>query len=216
VNSQRKKYLDILENYPPPYIHVIYNAAGQQFKIKQDENKKSSPYLLAVSSYTYHKNIARLIDAFSGLYKSGTINIPLIVVGDSYRGSGKRNFRIISDDSIRFIGRVSDEKLVSLYQAATAFIFPSLYEGFGIPPLEAQACGCPVIASNAAAMPEVLGESALYFDPHNVSEMQDVICQIVTDSSLRQTLVKKGLSNVKRFSWDDSAHHLYDIILSHL
>jgi glycosyltransferase involved in cell wall biosynthesis len=200
---------------PSPSIHVIYNAAGQQFKTKENENKENSPYLLAVSSYCHHKNIPRLIDAFSDLYQSGKINIPLIVVGGSYRSLGKRNFNVVSDNAIRFTGRVSDKELISLYQSATAFIFPSMYEGFGIPPLEAQACGCPVIASNAAAMPEVLGESALFFDPHSTLEIQNAIHRIVTDASLRQSLREKGLENVKRFSWDTSARRLYDLILKY-
>jgi glycosyltransferase involved in cell wall biosynthesis len=213
-NFSKKEISGCFRNYPPPSIHVIYNAAGQQFNIKSPD-KESSPYLLAVASHFYHKNIAALIEAFVTLRKSGKINIPLVIVGESSPYSGKQNFNTVSDHSIRFTGRVSDQELISLYQSATAFIFPSLYEGFGIPPLEAQACGCPVITSNAAAMPEVLGESALYFDPHSSLEMQDAIYRIVTDPSLRQSLQAKGLENVKRFSWDTSAHQLYNLILQY-
>ncbi|MDR3128921.1 MAG: glycosyltransferase family 4 protein [Tannerellaceae bacterium] len=210
----KKEISGHFRNYPPPSIHVIYNATGSQFTVKSP-NKPSIPYLLAVSSHFYHKNIARLIEAFVDLHKSGKIDIPLVIAGGSSPYSGNQNFNTVSDSSIRFMGRVSDEELISLYQSATAFIFPSLYEGFGIPPLEAQACGCPVIASNAAAIPEVLGDSVLYFNPDSVSEMQDAIYSIVTDASLRQSLREKGLENVKRFSWDDSASRLYDLILKY-
>jgi glycosyltransferase involved in cell wall biosynthesis len=193
-------------------IHVIYNAVGEKFREDNSRNKTLSPYLLSVSTQAYHKNFGRLIEALDGLYKSGKLEIPLVVAGGPSPWT-KGKYNSSHNAAIRFVGRVTDEELVRLYQGATAFVFPSLYEGFGIPPLEAQACGCPVIASKATAMPEVLGNSAFYFDPNDVSDMQEAICKVVQDSSLRADLIKKGTENVHRFSWDVSARRLYEIIL---
>jgi glycosyltransferase involved in cell wall biosynthesis len=195
-------------------IHVIYNAVGDIFRVDKDRDRMSSPYLLAVSSQVYHKNFGRLIDAFDGLYSSGRLKMPLSIVGGSYLCKKKYAYSSSQSDAIRCMGRVTDEELVGLYQGATAFIFPSLYEGFGIPPLEAQACGCPVIASKAAAIPEVLGDSALYFDPNDVSDMQEAICRISQDPSLREQLIVKGAENVSRFSWNVSARQLHELIQS--
>ena len=117
-----------------------------------------------------------------------------------------------NDPRIKFLGRVSDKELVQLYQNAKFFIFPSLYEGFGIPPLEAQACGCPVISSNAASLPEVLKESAIYFEPNDVNSIRAAIEFVNLDTVLTEKLVIDGYENIKRFSWDKSAQKLNEII----
>jgi glycosyltransferase involved in cell wall biosynthesis len=169
---------------------------------------------LAVSSQNYHKNFGKLIDAFDSLYKSGKLKISLVIVGGSYLCRKKYVYTSSANAAIHFMGRVTDEELVGLYQGATAFVFPSLYEGFGLPPLEAQACGCPVIASKAASIPEVLGNSALYFDPNDVSDMQKALCRVSQDLFLREQLIEKGTANVSRFSWNISAFQLYELILS--
>jgi glycosyltransferase involved in cell wall biosynthesis len=170
---------------------------------------------MAVSSQAYHKNFTGLINAFNNLCKSKKTDLSLIIVGGSCHNLRKQSYNTFSNASIHFVGKVTDEKLIKLYQEATAFIFPSLYEGFGIPPLEAQACGCPVVVSNAASMPEVLGDSVVFFDPANTSQMQDTICRVTEDISLRKSLMERGLSNVNRFSWEDSAQKLYEIIRKH-
>lgn len=101
-------------------------------------------------------------------------NIKIKIIGKTARSFSKQGYALeCNSDNIEFLGRVNDEELINLYQNATAFIFPSFYEGFGIPPLEAQSCGCPVISSNAASMPEVLAESVLYFDPHSLEDMSE-------------------------------------------
>jgi glycosyltransferase involved in cell wall biosynthesis len=195
-------------------IHVIYNAVGDVFIPNKDKDKVSHPYLLAVSSQKYHKNIGRLIEAFDDLYKSGKLKISLVLIGGSYLCRKKYIYTSSANAAIRFMGRVTDKELVGLYQGATAFVFPSLYEGFGLPPLEAQACGCPVIASKVASIPEVLGDSVLYFDPNDVSDMQKALCRVSQDSFLREQLIEKGRANVYRFSWNTSARQLYELIVS--
>jgi glycosyltransferase involved in cell wall biosynthesis len=197
-----------------PYI--IYHAVADQFQIDKNIDKKNYPYLLAVSSYAYHKNFTKLINAFDNLYQSGKINIPLVIAGgESISSLSKQSYLFSSNTPVHLVGKVTDEELLKLYQGATAFIFPSLYEGFGIPPLEAQACGCPVVASNAAAIPEILGDSVLCFSPNNILSMQEAICRIVNEPILRDSLKEKGLSNVSRFSWDISARQLCNILLKY-
>jgi glycosyltransferase involved in cell wall biosynthesis len=202
--------------YIPSPIHIVHNAIGEGFKTNAEiRDDKCPPYLLTVSSPAYHKNQARMIRAFVNIHASRQINLDLVIIGESFRGMAKKSDDINCSSFIRFGGRIDDDELVRLYQGAEAFIFPSLYEGFGIPPLEAQACGCPVIASNAASMPEVLEDSVLYFNPNNIHEMQKAINTIISDRQLRESLIRKGFSNVSRFSWDISAQKLYQIILQY-
>jgi glycosyltransferase involved in cell wall biosynthesis len=195
--------------------HVIYNAVGEKFQTGNERSNISQPYILAVSSQAYHKNITGMITAFDNLCKSKKTDLSLTIVGGYHNSLRKQSYNTFSNTSIHFTGKITDEELIKLYQGATLFVFPSLYEGFGIPPLEAQACGCPVVASNAASIPEVLGESAVFFDPANTSQMQDTISRVTEDMSLRNALVERGLSNVNRFSWEDSAQTLYEIIQKH-
>jgi glycosyltransferase involved in cell wall biosynthesis len=160
-----------------------------------------------------------MIEAFFNLHKYKNLhnlNINLFIVGETNKCYAKQNYDIEQNVPVRFLGRVSDEELISLYQNAEAFVFPSLYEGFGIPLLEAQTCGCPVISSNAASMPEVLGDSAIYFNPTNISEIQDAMYQIIDNKQLQNSLIDKGFLNINRFSWDKSADKLYNIILDTL
>ncbi|ASM11270.1 glycosyltransferase family 4 protein [Serratia marcescens] len=209
VSNFSKQELNATYGYPLDNIHVIHNAAGSMFYPRKGEVPACQPYLLAVSSPNYHKNFHGLISAFSQWENPNGVKLKII-------GSANENFNSmahsLSADNVEFIGRVSDEQLIELYSNALAFVFPSLYEGFGIPPLEAQACGCPVISSNAASLPEVLGESALYFSPDNIVEITSCITRIAEDNGLRQRLIQRGSENIKRFSWDISANKINELI----
>lgn len=166
------------------------------------------PYLLAVSSPSAHKNFTRMIQAFLSL--RGQPDLQLHIVGSTHGLFADPDLQRLAtrDPRIRFLGRLDDAELLTQYQGATAFVFPSLYEGFGIPPLEAQACGCPVLAANAASIPEVLRDSALYFDPLDTVQMAAAMQRILDDPALRQSLRRQGLANVMRFSWQRSAQCL--------
>jgi glycosyltransferase involved in cell wall biosynthesis len=216
VSEFSKKEISSYFKHLPKDIYVIYNAVNEQFKVNKIENNNISPYLLAVSSQNYHKNFARLISAFLNLHKSKKIKENLLAVGKASPVFAKQSYNDDHSTSIHFTGRIKDEDLIKLYQNAEVFIFPSLYEGFGIPALEAQACGCPVIASNVAAIPEILKDSVVYFDPTNIFEIQNVIETVVHNPTLKTSLINKGLSNVSRFSWDESARKLYTVILKYL
>ncbi|NCO96361.1 MAG: glycosyltransferase family 4 protein, partial [Armatimonadetes bacterium] len=109
------------------------------------------------------------------------------------------------EDRVRFLDHVPDAYLPSLYQLAELFVFPSLYEGFGLPPLEAMAQGCPVLASSASCLPEVLGEAALFVDPVDVERLSEALLQLLRDADLRETYRQRGYAQVKRYSWEETA-----------
>ena len=198
--------------YPARNICVVPNAVDSRFKpfCAQQCRGDSTPYLLAVSSPTAHKNFARMVAAF--LSVEGHDEVELRIIGDSNRIFSGGLKDAADSPRIRMLGRLTDEELVEAYQGAAAFVFPSLYEGFGIPPLEAQACGCPVIAARAASIPEVLGDSALYFDPLNVKDIAQSMQRILHDEALREDLRRRGKTNLARFSWNTSARQVSRLI----
>ena len=191
----------------PDRILTIPNAVIEHFR-PDPQAQVERPYLLAVSSPSVHKNFARMIQAFLSL--RGQPDLQLHIVGSTHGLFAEPDLQRLAsrDPRIRFLGRLDDQELLTQYQGATAFVFPSLYEGFGIPPLEAQACGCPVLAARAASIPEVLRDSALYFDPLDIGQMAAAMQRILHDPALRQSLRRQGLANVERFSWQRSAQRL--------
>ena len=204
VSNFSKKEISEVYNIPIEKFKIIYNAVNENFN--PNTNIPYGDFCLAVSSPNLHKNFHRMIEAF--LLSDTTLNL-YIIGGQALSFS---NIDYQSDSRIKFLGRIDDAELINLYQNAAFFIFPSLYEGFGIPPLEAQACGCPVIASNTASIPEVLGNSVEYFDPLNVNEIQLAIEKIANNKEFRDSLTMLGYENVKRFSWKKSASELNDLI----
>ncbi|MDE1193930.1 MAG: glycosyltransferase family 1 protein [Pseudomonas sp.] len=207
VSNFSKGEISQFYNYPEKKIFVVPNAVSGAFQ-PGPPLKDQPEYLLAVSSPSAHKNFSRMIQAFLMLRDHD--DLQLHIVGGASDVFADDNLQRLAsrDPRIRFLGRLSDDQLIEQYQGATAFVFPSLYEGFGIPPLEAQACGCPVLAANAASIPEVLQASALYFDPMDISHMASAMERILTDLPLRQSLRRRGLNNVARFSWEESARRV--------
>jgi glycosyltransferase involved in cell wall biosynthesis len=190
-------------------ISVVYNSTSNIFeKIGSDYKDK---YILAVSSLNYQKNFHSLIKA-SNLLKDKNIKLYLV-------GSINKNFAnlellkdIEDNKNISFRGRVDDDELVMLYSNALCFVYPSLYEGFGIPPLEAQACGTPTIVSNVASLPEVGNDSFLYCNPYDINDIKEKIELLIDNKELQKELVQKGYENIKRFSWEKSAEKIIKII----
>ncbi|WP_431889098.1 glycosyltransferase family 4 protein [Pectobacterium colocasium] len=211
VSEFSKNDISVAYSIQPEKIIVVPNAVSSDFlNLSEKEILFDRDYLLAVSSQAYHKNFHKLIEAFNGIQES---NIKLKVVGGMSTGFSSQSFiESINNKNIEFLGRISDYELVNLYRGAIGFVFPSLYEGFGIPPLEAQSCECPVLSSNTASMPEVLGDSVIYFSPDSVVEIRQSIVRLINDEKLRKELIKKGLINAKRFSWDESAQRVDELI----
>jgi len=162
-----------------------------------------APYLLCVGETRPYKNIRRAIEAFARIVASGQRpRLTLAIVGQLNRldpAIAQLPTQLGIADRVRFLGYVSDRDLADLYRRAAAFIFPSLYEGFGIPPLEAMACGCPTIVSRAASMPEVCGTAAHYIDPHSIEDIATGIARITGDRDYAQTLRSRGLDRVATF-----------------
>lgn len=148
-------------------------------------------FILFVGNYKAHKNIEGLIKAFALLKMK---DISLVIVG---KGTS--------------IGEVLDEELPILYSMAELFVFPSFYEGFGLPPLEAMSCGCPTVVSNAASMEEVCGDASLYFNPSLIDEIAMTITKVLTDQQLKNQLIEKGLERAKMFTWGKAAHRHAEI-----
>ena len=161
-------------------------------------------YLLFVGSLEPRKNISCVIKAL----QAAKVDIPLVLAGWHAWGSKEwleTTKKTGIEGRIHIIGHIPDEHLVAIYNGATALVYPSLYEGFGLPIVEAMACGCPVICSNAASMPEVAGDAALLIDPLNCNELASAIETVVTDSAARADLISKGHARVKHFSWQRTA-----------
>ncbi len=208
VSEFSKSEISTVYGANPNKITVVYNSVSSLFSPRRNNNEQK--YILAVSSFNFQKNFRSLVKAYIALARN---DVKLFLVG-----SFNKNFADIllvktieENSNIILKGRVSDLELVDLYSNALCFVYPSLYEGFGIPPLEAQACGCPVIVSNAASLPEVCGDSVLYCDPYDVDDIRSKINQLLDDLSLRKKLIIKGRKNVDQFSWDKSAKQIYEI-----
>jgi glycosyltransferase involved in cell wall biosynthesis len=178
-------------------VSVIYNAASNEFIDKQYINRES--FCLVVGSIEPRKNLELVFQYFAD-----RPNERLVVVGKKAKIFNALDFNESQLENVLFTGFIPDEELVDLYNRSKLFIFPSIYEGFGIPPIEAQICGCPVIASNQSAMPEVLLDSAVYFDPFNKNDFFAKMDEIMIDEDMLNTLVAKGKENSSRFSWVDS------------
>lgn len=192
---------------PADRISVIPNAAGGAFRqVRGDET--DPPYMLAVSSLLPHKNIPFLTSAYQRYAEQSGTRTVLKLVGAAQAAGVGSTFRTSDTSHVEFLGRVSDAELQALYAHARAFIFPSLYEGFGIPPLEAQAAQLPVIAASTASIPEVLGDSALYFAPGDDEALLRSIRLLDTDASARALYGARSATNVQRFSWRASAELL--------
>jgi glycosyltransferase involved in cell wall biosynthesis len=165
-----------------------------------------SPYIIAFSSPSPHKNIDRLILAFKEVSYLKT-DLKLVLVG--HRNKNELLMKLIDKnellDKVFFTGFVPDDEIVPLISSAQVFVFPSLYEGFGIPLLDAQQCNVPVVSSGAGSLPEVGRNAAIYFDPTNVSEMAEKLLNVLNNSVLAEELKTKGLINRQNFSWKKTA-----------
>jgi len=168
---------------------------------------RSRPYVLCVAGADPTKNVETLVEAFARLPLPLRDKHDLVLVGDFRRRADLRELvgRVGIEKQTVFTGIVSDDQLIDLYQHASLFVFPSRYEGFGLPVLEAMACGCPVICSNVSSLPEVAGDAALLVDPSDMAGLACEMERVLTDSHLRQDLRERGLTQAAKFTWDRTA-----------
>jgi glycosyltransferase involved in cell wall biosynthesis len=204
-------------NIPREKVEVIH-LAGRDMPQQVGDGAAGSaiaagigrPYALAFSSLSAHKNIPLLVSAFARI--SSSIPHALVLVGHMPEKSAARE-AIQSADAGRviFTGYIPDSEVDSLMRGASLFAFPSLYEGFGLPILDAQLAGVPVACSSAGALPEVAGEGAVVFDPHSVDDISESLLRCLTDTTLRESLIASGLRNARRFSWERTARRTLDV-----
>jgi glycosyltransferase involved in cell wall biosynthesis len=240
VSSATCRDVEAVLGIPASRIRVIHNAPDPIFQAPHapavaevndeglgcppeiqlvlDRYRIHYPFLLYVGRTNPQKNIPRLVEAFAVL--RGEIqdhpiyrDLRLLIIGDEISRYPALRHAVIQsrvEDSVRFLGFVPIETLRAFYQAASAFVFPSLYEGFGLPPLEAMACGTPVVCSNVNSLPEVVGKAAEIVNPENVFDIARGMREVLLDPELRARLVQGGCEQVKRFSWERTARQVLD------
>jgi len=205
---------------PDPEFLAASTGAGEEEKERILERYQISyPFLLYAGNIRPHKNVPRLVEAFAvvrdqlsshPVYK----DLRLIIIGDTisqYPSVRQAVIKSRAEAVVRFLGFVPFDTLRCFYQSAAAFVFVSRYEGFGLPPLEAMACGTPVVASNISSLPEVVGDSAVQVNPENVFEIARGIKEVLLDDDLRATLIRCGRDQAKRFSWERTAREVLEI-----
>ena len=219
---------DILRFFdvPPDKVSVIYNAIDERFlappntahmDLVRQRYQLDHPFVLYVGNIKPHKNIQRLIDAFGRVRARGCQDdLKLVIIGDEiskYPTLRQAVHKHKLDKHVRFLGFQPMETLAAFYRLARVFVFPSLYEGFGLPPLEAMACGTPVVTSNVSSLPEVAGGAALLVDPYDPESIAHGICQALTDEPLRANLIARGLERARSFSWAQSVRRIHEIYM---
>lgn len=215
------KYLKV----PTEKIQTIHNGISDIFTLLQDQvaikktlhkYKITPPFLLYTGVWRNHKNLPRLIKAFSLIRKNEGIDLRLVITGkeDKNYPEVKNTVKELDlTDSIIFTGLVEERELCHLYNAATITVCPSLYEGFGFPPLESMKCGTPVAASRTSSLPEVCGQNnAVFFDPYDIGDIARKITTLYKDAALQQDLVEKGFLHAAKFTWNASAGQAYGLL----
>jgi len=224
-NNSKKDIAKYL-NYPKEKIHVIYLAAGEIFKpitghrsLVTVKRKYHLPnqFVLYVGDVNYNKNILGLVKACK------LIKVPLVIIGKQavQKKFDRKNIenqplvQLIKlygkDKDVIRVGFVPDEDLVALYNLATVYCQPSFYEGFGLPVLEAMACGTPVVTSKKASLPEIAGKAAIFIDPYDINDIANGLIAAIEDGGLREDLIAGGLKQAKKFSWEKVADETYKV-----
>ena len=229
VSHFTKSELEKLFGIPGRRIETVYNAIDERFlrghaseadhEFIAQRYQVNYPFLLYAGRISPHKNLVRIIEAFSALKaalgKDALYpDLKLIIIGDELSKHPDLRRTVIKSgvqNDVRFLGFVPIEVLRIFYDEAKVFVFPSLYEGFGLPPLEAMAHGTPVVTSNTSSLPEVVGNAAVLVNPENVFEIMRAIHRVLVDQELREKMKRRSSEQLKRFSWDSSARHVLEV-----
>ena len=223
VSESSKRDILRFVDVKPDKIDVIYNAFDERFGVEPREEdvvrvreryQLHDEFVLYAGNVKPHKNLERLIEAFELVRKRGLDHLKLVLIGDEiskYAGLRRAVHQHQLHKYVRFLGYLPEETLAVMYRLAGVFVFPSLYEGFGLPPLEAMASGTPVVTSNVSSLPEVAGDAAVLVDPYLPQAIADGIHTVLTDETLRRSLRQKGLARAAQFSWEQSVRRVLDI-----
>jgi glycosyltransferase involved in cell wall biosynthesis len=229
VSNFTKLEMEKLFNIPPGRIEVVYNAIDERLlhghanpedrQLIVERYQVTYPFLLYAGRISPHKNVVRMIEAFSALKteleKDGLYpDLKLIIIGDDVSGNPDLRRTVIRSgvqNDVRFLGFVPIEVLRTFYDAAKIFVFPSLYEGFGLPPLEAMAHGTPVVTSNVTSLPEVVGNAAVLVHPENVFEIMRALHRVLLDQPLRDKMKERSYRQAAKFSWEKSVRRIMNV-----
>ena len=226
VSQFTKNEIQKVFGIEPERIEVIYNAIDARFlsghaseadrQMLAERYQITYPFLLYAGRISPHKNLVRIIEAFAALKpelakQDAFPDLKLIIIGDELSKHPDLRRTVVRagvQNDVRFLGFVPIDVLRVFYDAAKVFVFPSLYEGFGLPPLEAMAHGTPVLTSNTSSIPEVVGQAAVLVNPENLFEMMRALRRVLCDQPLREKLREAGYAQVKKFSWDRSVSQI--------
>lgn len=229
VSNSTKNDVTRMFQVPEEKVDVVYNAIDERFKLGHatdaeremiaERYQVNYPFLLYAGSVKPHKNILRVIEAFSALKgeleKEGKFpDLKLIIIGDELSQHPDLRRTVVKSgmtNDVRFLGFVPIDVLRIFYDAAKVFVFPSLYEGFGLPPLEAMSHGTPVVTSNSSSIPEVVGNAAVLVNPENVFDIMRALHRVLLDQRLRERLKQRGYEQAQRFSWELSVQRILQI-----
>lgn len=207
----------------PVKITVVPSAPSVAYRLLPKEETKrklrnqygiKKTYILYVGGLNPRKNISELIYAYSKIYRDLPDGQQLLIFGPNGQHLDRLQLLVRSlnlEEMVRFPGFVPTEDLPVFYNGADLFVYPSLYEGFGLPPIEAMACGTPVITSNVSSLPEVVGDAAVQINPYDTLELADAIFRVLTDELLRESLIKKGLAHCRKYDWTRIARQILEI-----
>ena len=228
VSKFTKLEMEKLFDIPSGRIEVVYNAIDERFlhghasaadrQLIAERYQVTYPFLLYAGRISPHKNVVRMIEAFSALKAElekdqAFPDLKLIIIGDDVSGNPDLRRTVIRSgvqNDVRFLGFVPIEVLRTFYDAAKIFVFPSLYEGFGLPPLEAMAHGTPVVTSNVSSLPEVVGNAAVLVHPENVFEIMRALHRVLLDQPLREKMKERSYRQAAKFSWEKSVRRIRD------
>jgi glycosyltransferase involved in cell wall biosynthesis len=231
VSEATRVDVEQMAGVPPHRLRLVYNApdpgflepdaadAADKRRRTMERYQIQYPYLLYAGNIRRHKNIPRLVEAFAVVREQLAAHpvygdLRLVIIGDNisqYPAVRQAVIRSRAEHVVRFLGFVPFETLRFFYQSAAVFVFPSRYEGFGLPPLEAMACGAPVVTSNVSSLPEVVGDAAILVNPENVFDIVRGIRDALLDEELRANLIRKGREQAARFSWSRTARQVLEI-----
>lgn len=203
VSEYSKKRILEWANCDEQKIQVVGNGISESFYSDSAPTTLGYNYIFCCSNRKGHKNEQRLIQAFAHSHLGK--DIKLVITGDIDASLQAAIHKYKLHNKVYFTGKVSEDKLAALYKGALATVFPSIYEGFGLPVIESMACGTPVIASNTTSLPEVGGQAAYYFDPFDVESISSAMLKIANDEELRKSMRANGFVQAKNYSWEKTA-----------